>query len=51
MQNPTQELKSARQIIALLQEDMNTLKREFMQDDMSGKNGPTIKKVILIREQ
>jgi hypothetical protein len=39
VQTVSQELKSVRQIIALLQEDMNTLKKEFMQDDMSGNMG------------
>jgi hypothetical protein len=33
LQTVSQELKSAWQILALLQEDMNTLKKEFMQDD------------------
>jgi hypothetical protein len=32
----SQELKSAQQIIALLQKDMNTLKKQFMQDNMLG---------------
>jgi hypothetical protein len=35
----SQEFRSARQIIALLQEDMNTLKKDFMQDDTSGNMG------------
>jgi hypothetical protein len=41
LQTVSQELKSAKQIIALLQEDMNTLENEFMQDDMSGNTGLT----------
>jgi hypothetical protein len=34
-------LKSAQQIIALLQDDRNTLKKEFMQDNTSGSTGLT----------
>jgi hypothetical protein len=36
-----QELKSSRQNIAFLQEDMKALKKEFMQDDTSGNTGLT----------
>jgi hypothetical protein len=39
LQTVSQELKSVSQIIALLQEDMNTLKKEFMQDGTSGNAG------------
>jgi hypothetical protein len=39
LQTGSQELKSAQQSIALLQEDMNILKKEFMQDGTSGNTG------------
>jgi hypothetical protein len=41
LQTVSQELKSPWQIIALLQEGMNTLKKELMQDDTSGYMGVT----------
>jgi hypothetical protein len=37
----SQELKSVRQIIAILQEDMNTWKEEFMQNNTPGNRGLT----------
>jgi hypothetical protein len=41
LQTVSQELKSAQQIVAFLQEDVNTLKKEFMQDNMPGNMGLT----------
>jgi hypothetical protein len=41
VQTASQELKPAQQVIALLQEDINTKERirEFVQDDTSGNMG------------
>jgi hypothetical protein len=41
LQTVSQESKSARQIIAVQQEDTNTLKKDFMQDNTSGNKGLT----------
>jgi hypothetical protein len=41
VQTVSQEFKSAWQIVAFLQEDMNTLKKEVVQDDTSGNTGVT----------